>query len=115
MLTPEVKYYIGKTKEEILTDLKAQVGPNLSFDNKMTLNMISLWFLTDNNGKIDNIEEAKSLDSVFADPIERAGKEANALESNSLFEGLAFFGKTVAYLGRLTAYEIGGAIGALFQ
>ena len=28
--------------------------------------MISLWFLTDDNGKIDDIDEARSLNNIFA-------------------------------------------------
>ena len=93
MLVPNAEHYIGKTKEEIFNSCKGQTGNNPSFEDRLILNMISLWFLTDNNGKIDNIDEAKSLNNVFANPIESAGKEANVLDCNVIFEGLAFGGK----------------------
>ena len=115
MLVPNAEHYIGKTKEEIFNSCKGQIGNNPSFDDKLILNMISLWFLTDNNGKIDNIDEAKSLNNVFADPFERAGKEVSALDSNILFEGLVFGGKSLGYLLKTTAYAIAGAVGAVFQ
>lgn len=115
MLVLNAERYIGKTKEEILNSCKGQIGNNPSFDTKLELNMISLWFLTDDNGKIDDIDEARSLNNIFTNPLERAGKEANALDSNPLVEGTAFIGKAIGYTFKTAAYEIAGAIGALFQ